>query len=247
MTKLAAYVRVSTDKQAEDGLGLDVQRHAIRAWAKENGHRIALWASDEGVSGSNGLDSRQGLLEALGALQDGQVSGLVVYRLDRLARDLVLQESLLAEIWRGGARLYSTSLAEDAYLEPDGADADPSRALIRQILGAVASYERAMIRLRLRSGKQRKSAAGGYVGGRPPLGLKAEAGALVPDEDEARTRQRILALRAQGASLREICKILPAEGLQPKRGGRWHPETVRKIATAGQSSAPTAVRRVTPA
>jgi DNA invertase Pin-like site-specific DNA recombinase len=229
MAKLAAYVRVSTDKQAEEGLGLDVQRHAIRAWAKESGHKIALWASDEGVSGSNGLDSRQGLLEALSALQDRRVSGLVVYRLDRLARDLVLQESLLAEIWRGGARLYSTSSAEDAYLDPDGADGDPSRALIRQILGAVASYERAMIRLRLRSGKQRKGAAGGYVGGRPPLGLRAEGGALVPDEDEARIRERILALKSQGESLRRICEVLSAEGLPPKRGGRWHPESVRKI------------------
>ena len=230
MAKLAAYVRVSTDRQAEEGLGLDVQRHAIRGWAKEHGHRIALWTSDEGVSGSNGLDTRQGLLTALGALQDGSVSGLVVYRLDRLARDLVLQESLLAEIWRAGSRLYSTSAAEDAYLDPQGADADPSRALIRQILGAVASYERAMIRLRLRSGKQRKEAAGGYIGGAPPLGFRAESGSLVPDENETRIRQRVLALRAHGESLRQICEVLSAEGLQPKRGGRWHPETVRKIA-----------------
>lgn len=229
MTKLAAYVRVSTDKQAEEGLGLEVQRHAIRAWAKEHGHRIALWCSDEGVSGSNGLDTRQGLLEALGALQGNSVGGIVVYRLDRLARDLVLQESLLAEIWRGGARLYSTSAAEDAYLDPNGADADPSRALIRQILGAVASYERAMIRLRLKSGKQRKGAAGGYIGGAPPLGFRAEGKALVPDESETRTRKRVLALRSEGESLRRICEALSAEGFQPKRGGRWHPETVRKI------------------
>src|ERR1700730_12078156 len=116
MTKLAAYVRVSTDKQAEEGLGLEVKRHALRAWAKEHGHKIALWCSDEGVSGSNGLDTRQGLLGALGALQGNSVGGVVVYRLDRLARELVLQESLLAEIGRMGGEVFTTSAAEATFL-----------------------------------------------------------------------------------------------------------------------------------
>ena len=39
--KLVAYLRVSTDRQAEEGLGLDVQDRAIRRWARDNGHRIA--------------------------------------------------------------------------------------------------------------------------------------------------------------------------------------------------------------
>ena len=64
-----AYLRVSTDQQAERGLGLDVQRTAIRAWAKTHGRRVVLWTADEGVSGSNGLDSRVGLADALDALK----------------------------------------------------------------------------------------------------------------------------------------------------------------------------------
>ena len=107
--KLVAYLRVSTDAQAEHGLGLDVQGHAITGWAKTNGHKVTFWTSDEGVSGSNGLDTRVGLLDAIAGLQDKRVAGLVVYRLDRLARDLNLQEQLLAEVWRMGARVFSTS------------------------------------------------------------------------------------------------------------------------------------------
>jgi DNA invertase Pin-like site-specific DNA recombinase len=234
---LAAYLRVSTDQQAEHGLGLDVQRDAIRAWAKREGHRIAVWTSDEGVSGSNGLDARVGLLDALGALQAGTVHGIVVYRLDRLARDLVVQETLLGEVWRAGGRVFSTSASEDSYLDADGADADPSRALIRQILGAVAQYERAMIRLRLRSGKVRKAAAGGFIGGTPPLGWRAEGGKLVQDPDEQRVRARVLELRTGGASLREIGRALDTEGLRPKRGGAWHPQQVRAVlAHQGSSS-----------
>ena len=54
--ELVAYLRVSTETQL-DGLGLDVQRKSIRQWARANRHRVVLWTSDEGVSGSNGLDT----------------------------------------------------------------------------------------------------------------------------------------------------------------------------------------------
>lgn len=70
------------------------------------------------------------------------VQGIFVYRLARLARDLVLQEQLLAEVSRAGGQVFSTSGAEQHYLVDDS-DA-PSRRLIRQILGAVSEYERSM-------------------------------------------------------------------------------------------------------
>jgi DNA invertase Pin-like site-specific DNA recombinase len=54
--KAASYLRVSTDAQTEHGLGLDVQGQAIRAWARQHGHKIASWRANEGISGSNGLD-----------------------------------------------------------------------------------------------------------------------------------------------------------------------------------------------
>ena len=225
--KLVAYLRVSTDKQAEQGLGLDVQRQAVRAWAKEHKHRVVLWSVDEGVSGSNGLDTRDALPEALEALRERRAAGLVVYRLDRLARDLIVQETLLAELRRVGADVFSTSAAEAAYIgdDPD----DPSRKLIRQVLGAVSEYERAMVRLRLRSGRRRKAERGGFAYGSPPLGYKAEQRELVPVAIEQAALARIAELHAEGLSLRAIGETLDAEGFAPKRGGAWHPETLRRI------------------
>ncbi len=225
--KLVAYLRVSTDRQAEEGLGLEVQEHAIRAWAREHGHKITKWARDEGVSGSNGLDARLGLADALNALRSREASGLVVYRLDRLARDLVLQEQLLADVRRMGAELFSTSAAEAGYLtdDPD----DPSRKLIRQVLGAVNEYERAMISLRLRSGRRRKADNGGFAYGAPPYGYHVQAGELVPDEREQAAVVRMRTLRAEGGSYRQIAARLTAEGHAPKRGTTWQPMTIRQI------------------
>jgi DNA invertase Pin-like site-specific DNA recombinase len=225
--KLAAYLRVSTDRQAEEGLGLEVQEHAIRAWARNRGDRVALWCRDEGLSGSNGLDTREGLADALDACKGGRVAGLVVYRLDRLARDLVLQEQLLADVRRIGADLFSTSSAEASYLtdDPD----DPSRKLIRQVLGAVNEYERAMIALRLRAGRRRKHETGGYAYGSPPYGYRSERGELVAHPAEQQALERMRQLRADGYSYREIAHTLTAEGHTPKRGMAWYPMTIREI------------------
>jgi DNA invertase Pin-like site-specific DNA recombinase len=227
--KVVAYLRVSTDRQAEEGLGLEVQKQAIGTWARANDHRVVLCARDEGVSGSNGLDTREGLADALETLKSRQAGGLIVYRLDRLARDLVLQEQLLADIRRMGADVFSTSSAEASYLtdDPD----DPSRKLIRQVLGAVNEYERAMIALRLRAGRRKKHDNGGYAYGSPPYGWRAVGRELVEHPHEQAALARMRTLRAAGASYRDVAAALTNEGYEPKRGGTWYPMTVRQILT----------------
>ena len=127
----------------------------------------------------------------------------MVPRLDRLARDLIVQETILAEVRRIGGEVFSTSPAEASYLtdDPD----DPSRKMIRQVLGAVSEYERSMVVLRLRNGRRRKAQMGGYASGAPAFGLEARDGDLIESQEEQVTIKRICELRASGASLREIC------------------------------------------
>ena len=217
--RVIGYVRVSTAEQIE-GFGLAVQRDGIRAYCKEHGLRLVDIASDEGISGSNGLDTRPGLTEALLRVEDHAVSGLVVYRLDRLARDLLLQETILAQMRKRGGEVLSVS-------EPDIDSDDPTRILVRQVLGAIAQYERAMIRRRTAAGRAKKVAAGGYGGGRPKYGYKAEHGELVADQNEQAVIVRVVALRDEGKSLREIASVLNSEGVSPRTtGARWHSATV---------------------
>jgi DNA invertase Pin-like site-specific DNA recombinase len=223
--KVVGYIRVSTDRQAEEGLGLEVQEAAIRNWANAEGHRVVVVARDEGVSGS--LEDRPGLDDAFASLRERRADALVVYRLDRLARDLILQEQLLAEAWRLGAQVCSTMAGEAGYLSDD--PDDPSRRFIRQVLGAVAEYERATIVMRLRSGRRRKAEKGGYAYGAPSFGLTAQNGALEPVEAEQAVLTRIRELRTSGASLRAISAHLEAEGLRAKRGVRWHPTTLARV------------------
>lgn len=231
--KLTAYLRVSTAGQVKDGLGLEVQRKEIRAWAKANDHKIVSWHADEGISGSEGLDTRHGLGDALDDLSTGKAQGLVFYRLDRLARDVLLQETLLRDIAHGGGKVFSTFGSEQENIADD--PTDPDRKMIRTILGAVATRERELITLRLASGRRRKADKGGYACGRPAFGFKAEGRELVPVAAEQAAVRRIGELRAGGASVRVIAEQLTAEGFTPKRGGQWHPETVRRVLARSQS------------
>lgn len=217
--RVILYTRVSTDTQAEQGLGLAMQERAIRDWAKANGHKVVGKHSDSGISGSNGLDTRPGLAAAFGDLEDGKADALAVYRLDRLARKLASQETWIERLEQAGRQVISVT-------EPQYGD-DEMRTLVRQILGAVAQYERVVIVKRMQGGRRAKHERGGYAYGGPPYGWHAEGGELVPDPQEQAIRDRMASMRAAGRSLRQIADTLNAEGTTPRRG-QWHPQTVAR-------------------
>jgi DNA invertase Pin-like site-specific DNA recombinase len=227
--KLAAYTRVSTIGQVREGYGLDAQRADIRAWAKSDHHRIMLWCSDEGISGANGVDTRQGLYEALQAVQDGRVQGIVFTSLDRLARKMTEQEGVLAEVWRASGHVFS--LGDGGEILEDDPD-DPMRTAIRQMRGVFAQLERGLIRQRMAKGRREKRAQGGYVAGSPRFGMKAQDKTLVVHDEEADAVERIKALRSEGLSLRAIIRQLEADGIASKRGASWHPTTVARLLSA---------------
>lgn len=223
--RTVAYIRVSTDKQAEKGFGLDVQTQAVKAWARTNGHRLVAICSDEGISGTKDAADRPGLRDALKMLQDGKADALLVPRLDRLARSLSVQEAALAHAWRSGARVFSTDSGEVMCDDPD----DPMRTAMRQMMGVFSQLERSMLTARMRAGRQMKADKGGYAFGAPPLGFAAHDGALVVDAGEQATVARILELHRDGTSLRRMAMVLTGEGHLPKRSDRWHPQTLASI------------------
>jgi DNA invertase Pin-like site-specific DNA recombinase len=216
------YTRVSTAEQV-DGYGLAVQETEIRSYCRSNGLHLVAMLSDEGQSGSNGLDDRQGLAEALAGIEAGKASALVVYRFDRLARDLILQETLIRRLHDQAAEVISV---QEPALEGD----EHTRVMVRQILGVISQYERAVIRGRMMAGKAAKVAAGGYGGGRPAYGQRAVNRSLAVNEDEAVILDTVGKMRRQGSSYREIVKALEDAGLTTRSGGAWNPNQVRRIA-----------------
>jgi DNA invertase Pin-like site-specific DNA recombinase len=186
---------------------------------------------DEGMSGALDFLHRPGLAEALRRLGEGEADTLVCYRLDRLARELVVQEQTLAAAWATGATVLSCSAAERVWCQPDDDD-DPARTLVRQVLAAVGQYERRMIRLRLRSGRRRAIAQGRWGGGPTPFGwAPGETGELVPEAEEAEVVRQMEAHRDAGLSLNSVAELLN-ETETWNRGRPWTAAAVRRALTS---------------
>src|SRR4051794_9534088 len=215
--RLVEYLRVSSETQLE-GFGLDVQRSANRRWARATGHKIVATFTDAGVSGATQAGDRPGLSAALLTLQQPpSAEGLLVARLDRLARALTVQEAALAVAWRAGGRVFTADAGEVLQDDPD----DPMRTALRQVVGVFAELDRRMVVKRLRGGRNAKAASGRHATGAYRYGYtgagKGRSRDAVKRDDEQRAISRILDLRSAGESYRSIATTLDGEGLRPRR------------------------------
>jgi DNA invertase Pin-like site-specific DNA recombinase len=217
-TRAVGYVRVSTGGQV-NGFGLDVQESTVRRYARERAFRLVGIVREEGISGTADITERAGLAEALRRVRDDEADVLLVPSLDRLARELTVQEATLAAVWRAGGRVFAADSGEVPRDDPD----DPMRTFVRHVLGAVSQLERGMIAARLRRGRRLKRERGGYAGGRPRYGYSAESGELVPNHAEQEVLAVAHELRRNGLSYRSIARELAARGHYTRKGGAWHP------------------------
>ncbi len=151
-----AVLRVSTDDQA---LGAEAQRAAIEAWAKREGVAVAQYVEEIGVSGKLEVADRRGLLAAIVALETHGAGVLVVHRRDRLARSVM--QACIADkmVEQAGAVVISTA--------GEGSGNTPEDALLRTIIDAFASFERAKIAARTTAALAVKRERGERVGGIP--------------------------------------------------------------------------------
>lgn len=210
--KAFAYLRVSGKGQV-DGDGFDRQLSAIESYARSSGTEIVQVFREEGVAGAKDLDNRPALLALLDALMSNGVRTFIIEKLDRLARDLMIQESILADMKKRGIEVISAH-------EPDLCSDDPSRKLFRQMMGAFAEYEKSIIVLKLRGARGRVKAATGRCEGRKPYGMKDGESAALGD---------MIAMRKAGRTLEQIAAHLNSNGIPSRQGGQWKIGTISQI------------------
>jgi DNA invertase Pin-like site-specific DNA recombinase len=212
--RLVGYIRVSSNGQL-DGFGPDVQRKAIRSWAKAHGHKVTHWCEDV-LTGKTDVADRPGFQCVIEALRAGRADGVCLARLDRLARQLTVQEAALALLWKLGATIYCADGGEVQQDDPD----DPMRTAIRQVMGVFAELDRKLIVKRLRDGRQAAAAAGQHSVGAYRYGHR---------DAEQKAIDRIAELRGCGMSYRDIAAQLDSEKLKPRRADTWSAMSVRNV------------------
>jgi DNA invertase Pin-like site-specific DNA recombinase len=217
MTKAFAYLRVSGRGQV-DGDGFPRQLEAIKTYAVSHGVKIVKVFREEGVTGTKETMDRPAWVEMMLALHSNGVRTVIIEKLDRLARDLMVQEATIAELRKHGFDLLSVA-------EPDLMATDATRVLMRQLMGAVAEYDKKQIVLKLRGARNRMRAAEGHCEGRKPFGYRDGEQAII---------DRIRALAASGRSARRIAEQLNEERLPSRNGGPWRDMVVGRILKAAE-------------
>jgi DNA invertase Pin-like site-specific DNA recombinase len=216
-----AYVRCSTDQQAESGLGLDAQRRAIEQSAARQGLAVAAFYEDAGLSGAKDIEARPGLLEAVSALRRGDV--LLVAKRDRLGRDVVSVALIERLISRKGARVLSAA--------GEGTDTDdPTALLMRRIADAFSEHEGRVIRTRTKAALKAKRAQGLRAGNIPfGFSLAEDRKTLLPHTGEQQILEEIRRLRREGCSMPQIAAALNERGIVTRSGSAWRFEYIRRL------------------
>jgi len=211
---VVAYLRVSTEEQADSGAGLAAQEAAIRAECERRQLPLLSVHTDAGISGKS-LE-RPALTAALEDLDAARGTVLMVAKLDRLTRSVHDASGLMQRADKSGWGL----VALDA---PVGTTSPSGRAMA-QILSVFAELERRLIGERTKAALAIKRDQG-VVPGRPRT---------LPDK----VVRRIVKERDAGCTWTAIAEGLNADRVPTAQGGvRWYPATVRTVANSARRPA----------
>ena len=224
---VALYARVSTKRQETQGT-ISSQVAALRRYAQEHHYTVAeeYVCKDEGYSGA--LLARPELDRLRDGAEAGAFDAVLVLTPDRLSRKYAYLIVIIEEFERFGTQVI--------FLEQSPGD-DPHSALLVQIQGAVAEYERAKLSERYRRGKLHRARQGEVFWTSIPYGYRRIArkdnvpAHLVINESEAEVVRKIFAWHTDEAmTIRQITKKLTMQGYPTKKGGKqWGETTIHKI------------------
>jgi len=219
---IIGYVRVSTDKQAEEGVSLEAQQAKIRQYADL--YDLNLVRIEVDAASAKNLD-RPALASALAALSSGEADGILVVKLDRLTRSVRDLADLLDIQQDEGWSILSVQDSLDT--------STAAGRLVINVLISVSQWEREAIGERTAAAMQHMKANGEYTGGEAPYGFAVVDGHLVPAPEERAAIAKAKDLRARGVSLRQIGARLVESGYLP-RGCKteWSASSIKRMVEA---------------
>jgi DNA invertase Pin-like site-specific DNA recombinase len=219
MQKAIGYIRVSTNEQANQGVSLDNQRAKIAAYAVCKDLDLVEIVEDAGKSAKN--LNRDGIQRVMEMLRAGEVSALIIYKLDRLTRSVKDLGYLIEAIEKAGADLMSVNDSIDT--------STAAGRLVLNVMASVSQWEREAIGERTTEALSHKKAVG-QVYGEVPYGYRREGDDLVKDDQEQENIGDMKALKSKGYSLRAICRELESRGIRTKKGNeRWNHKVIGSI------------------
>ena len=218
MKQAIGYIRVSTEKQANEGVSLEAQEAKIVTWCKANDYELVKGYVDAGISGKR-MDTRKELLAALASLKKGMA--LVSYSLSRLARSTKDALAIGEAVAKKKADMVSLTEQIDT--------TTAAGKMMFQMLSVLAEFERNLVAERTTNALQHKKRTGQKYTNQTPYGFEAIEGRLVQVQQEAEIVAEIQASRTGGNTLQFIADSLNTRGIPTKTGKTWAPATIHLL------------------
>ena len=218
MKQAIGYIRVSTERQASEGVSLEAQEARIGKWCADNGYELVQVFVDAGISGKR-MDTRKELLAALASLKKGMA--LVSYSLSRLARSTKDALSIGETVAKKKADMVSLSEQIDT--------TTAAGKMMFQMLAVLAEFERNLVAERTTNALQHKKATNQKYCNQTPYGFEAIEGRLVEVKKEAKVVAEIQASRSSGKTLQSIADSLNRRGIPTKTNKQWQPATIHLL------------------
>lgn len=204
--KFVAYLRVSTSRQGQSGLGLEAQRHAVAQYL-QGGSRTTYgeFIEVESGKGSNALARRPQLRMALDACKKHKAT-LVIAKLDRLARNVHFISGLL-----------------ESGVEFVAADMPEANKVMLHMHAVMAEWERDQISARTKAALAAARTRGVLLGvaGRENLNRNVQLRKSQADSFAQKLRSVIEGFLAVGYTQRRMVNELNTLGISTSRGGNW--------------------------
>ena len=212
------YLRVSTEKQGESGLGLQAQEEQCRKFAEQEGVEVGAVYQDI-ISGAANFDKCTGLIGAISSLNEKDI--LLVARRDRLSRDLAKTIVIEGMVKKAKARILSAS--------NEGNGDSPEALFSRRLFDLISEYERAVIGQRIRGAIAIKKNQGKKYSRHAPYGHKYRYGKICKCESEQRIMKTINSLWDAGNGYSAIALYLNEHDVKTRTNKNFYPATVYSI------------------
>ena len=207
--KAVAYLRRSKD-ESRQRYSFDVQKKAIADWAATNEVEIVETFFDDDVGGGVQLEKRPGLLAAIEYVRNHGVGKLVLWKRDRLARDVLTSATVDMLVEKEGATVCATDASNGT---------DENSLLLRGLMDLLAQHERHLIRSRTKAALDVKKTRGERTGNIPWGYQLAKDGVhLEPNAAEQEVAEAAKRLREAGWSYRGVVAELIRLGYRSRKG-----------------------------
>lgn len=211
--RTSSAANVGSDKDSEKR-----QRLAIEAYAKAAGYEVLEAFYDEAVSGADHINNRPGFTAMMERVVKDGIQTIIVETASRFARDLIVQETGYAMLREQGVALVAAD-SPDSFL-----DDTPTATLIRQVLGAVSQFEKAMLVGKLKGARDRKKAATG----RKVEGRKSYA-EMNPEAVTLAKKLHRYPVNGKRRSLRQVAAAMAAQGALGSNGEPYTAMAIKRM------------------